>query len=223
MPDQVPFSDAELMTNTESRCPCVLLLDISGSMQGSPIAELNAGLVQFKDELMADPLSVKRVEVAIVTFGEEVSVAQEFTSPDALTSPTLRASGPTPMGEAINKGLDILQERKDRYNANGITMYRPWVFLITDGGPTDLWKPAAERVKQGEDGKKFSFFGVGVEGANFEILKQICKKEPLKLKGTRFRELFVWLSRSLKSVSSSKVGDAVPLTNPTTPDGWATV
>ena len=64
MPDQVPFSDTDLMTNTESRCPCVLLLDISGSMKGEPIANLNAGLVQFKDELMADPLSAKRVEVA---------------------------------------------------------------------------------------------------------------------------------------------------------------
>lgn len=223
MADQVPFSDTDLMTNTESRCPCVLVLDISGSMQGQPIAELNEGLIQFKDELMSDSLSVKRVEIAIVTFGEAVAVAQEFTSPDSFTTPTLRASGPTPMGEAITKGLELLQERKDKYRASGISMYRPWVFLITDGGPTDQWKPAAELVRVGEDGKKFSFFGVGVEGANFEILKQICKREPLRLKGTRFRDLFVWLSRSLKSVSSSKVGEEVPLTNPKSPDGWATV
>ena len=223
MPDQVPFSDIELMTNTEPRCPCVLLLDISSSMKGQPITELNSGLIQFKDELSADALAVKRVEVAIVTFGDGVVVAQDFISPDTFQPPTLAASGPTPMGEVINKGIDILQDRKTMYRDNGINSYRPWVFLITDGGPTDAWQPAADRVKEGESGKKFSFFGVGVEGANMEILKQICTRDPLKLKGLNFRELFVWLSRSLKSVSSSRVGDAVPLNNPTAPDGWAAV
>lgn len=223
MSDQVPFTDVALMTNTEPRCPCVLLLDISSSMQGQPIAELNAGLIQFKDDLSADSLAVKRIEVAIVTFGEVVSVALDFTPPDLFTPPTLLAAGTTPMGAAINKGLDLLQERKTMYREHGINGYRPWIFLITDGGPTDEWKTAAERVKEGESGKKFSFFGVGVEGANFDILKQICVREPLKIKGLNFRELFVWLSRSLKSVSSSRVGDAVPLSNPNTPDGWAAV
>jgi uncharacterized protein YegL len=223
MPEQVPFSNVDLMTNTEPRCPCVLLLDTSGSMKGQPIADLNAGLIQFKDELSADALATKRVELSIITFGEEVTLVQEFASPDSFTPPTLIASGPTPMGEAINKGLDTLQDRKEVYRQAGINCYRPWVFLITDGGPTDNWKPAANRVKEGDAGKKFSFFGIAVEGANVDILKEICTRAPLKLKETRFRELFVWLSRSLKSVSSSRVGDAVPLTNPATPDGWASV
>lgn len=223
MPEQIPFSNPEFVTNTEPRCPCILLLDVSGSMQGQPISELNAGLIQFKDEISADALAVKRVEVAIVAFGDTVTVPIDFTSPDTFTPPTLTAGGPTPMGEAINKALDMLQERKTMYRDHGIQSYRPWIFLVTDGGPTDQWQPAASRIKEGEVGKKFSFFSVAVEGANLEILKQLGTREPLKLKGLSFGELFVWLSRSLKSVSSSRVDDKVPLSNPTAPDGWATV
>lgn len=78
-------------------------------------------------------------------------------------------------------------------------------------------------VKAGEEKKSFSFFSVGVEDADFEKLKELSSREPLKLKGMRFRDLFKWLSASQNSVSRSQPGDAVPLENPTTPTGWATV
>ncbi|CDM60026.1 MULTISPECIES: vWA domain-containing protein [Rhizobium] len=220
--EQQPFEGAEFVDNPEPRCPCLLLLDVSGSMNGRPIKELNDGLVQFKDELFADSLAAKRVEVGLVTFGP-VTVVNDFQGVQNWYVPDLQSQGDTPMGSAIEQGLQLVRDRKNQYRQNGISYYRPWVFLITDGGPTDSWQNAASLVKAGEAEKAFSFFAVGVEGANMEVLSQICTRAPLALKSLRFRDLFCWLSSSLSSVSQSNPGDAVPLSNPATPDGWASI
>ncbi len=123
------------------------------------------------------------------------------------------------MGAAIEYALDFLENRKQTYKDNGIFYYRPWVFLITDKEPSDYWQSAAQKLREAQG--PLSFFAVAVIGADINILKQISppQRPPVTLNGLDFRELFVWLSASVKRVSSGKVGQAVALP----PMGWGQI
>ncbi len=219
--EQQPFAAAEFAENPEPRCPCVLLLDTSGSMQGDSIDELNRGLQAFREELYNDSLSMKRVEIAVITFGP-VSVMQEFTTADNLRPVRLEAAGDTPLGAAIGRGLTLLKQRKEILRSNGIKLFRPWIFLLTDGAPTDRWQHLPPIIRAGEENKSFSFFALGVKDADFTVLKQIAVREPMRLEGVRFKEFFLWLSASLKNVSRSNPGDKVSIPD-YKPYGWADV
>ena len=197
----------EFVDNPENRCPVLLLVDTSASMEGAPLAALNAGLAAFKYDVEQDELAALRVELALITFGQDVTVVQEFIPVDAFTPRQFEASGKTPLGDALIQAMDLLEARKAIYRQNGVQYYRPWVFLITDGAPTDgeLWQDAARRMRQLEAENRLSFFVIAVEGADMEILSHIAPlgRPPMALQDLRFEELFRWLSASVRRVSST--------------------
>jgi uncharacterized protein YegL len=250
------FDQAEFAENPEPRCPVVLVLDTSGSMQGKAIVEMNEGLRAFAAAIQADRLASLRVEVAVIAFGGKVRALdvrggennenkemapfnpfglairpkvnevpfdahQAFVTADQFQPPALDANGETPLGEAISRALALLRDRKEVYKQNGLDYFRPWIFAITDGRPTDRgWEAVAEQVRQEEARKGVIFYGVGVEGADLEVLSRFSASRPaLKLRGLAFNELFNWLSKSLSAIAHSRPGEQAPLP----PVGWGTV
>ena len=219
----MPVGMPEFVENPSNRCPVILLLDTSGSMSGQPIEQLNRGLSAFLEDVRKDEQASLSVELAVVKFGGSPKLLNNFQTVDEFEPPYLDADGLTPMGEAIDYALDLLETRKENYKENGIQYYRPWVFLITDGAPNNdsPWQRAANRVEQAEAQKRLLFFTVAVEGANMEILKQIAPPErpPVWLNGLDFRSLFLWLSSSMKTISGQKVGETLELP----PVGWGKI
>ena len=207
------YDDVSLDTmNPAPRCPVVLLLDTSSSMYGAPINELNAGLKQFIQETADDEAAGMSVELEVITFDSSANVAMPFTPiSDVDRNPApLVASGCTSMGAALRMAKRDLQQRRQLYCNNGISSYRPWVVLMTDGGPNDDWEQAAREMRElGEKGK-IQYIGIEIgNDADHSTMCRILPAEPgpVKLQGLRFKQFFRWLTDSLRSVSASAVSD----------------
>jgi uncharacterized protein YegL len=189
-------------------------------MVGNPIGKLNAAVASLPDEMKSDRLAVKRVEIAIVSF-PPVRTVQPFATADAFVPPTLVANGRTPLGGAVSHALRLIEDRKAEYRAQHLEWFRPWLFLVTDGEPDeeDDWRSAAAAVREAEASKKVTFFSVGVPGANLDVLAQFSVRRPRQLVDLRFREMFVWLTRSLqmRSQSAAHTGGNPDMAVPTAP------
>jgi uncharacterized protein YegL len=207
--------------NPQPRCPVLLLLDVSGSMFGQPIAELNLALGEFGEALRSDQLASLRVEILPVTFGGIVQEGQ-FITADNFLAPMLSAEGETPMGAAVLRALELLRERKELYKRAGVDYFRPWMIILTDGVPTDsgVWEMAADQLRLEEQRKGVIVYPVAVGNADVRTLARFSdERPPIRLHGLAFREMFQWLSKSLSVVSHSRPGEQIPLP----PVGWGQV
>ena len=203
-----PFDlDKTIAVDFEPRCPIMLLLDVSNSMEGEPHAQLQAGLQAFANYLQEDSLSKRRVEVGVITFGDTYLEAYDFVQAMDWAPPEITLRGTTPMGEAIRAGLQAVEARVQHYIDEGRTYYRPWMFLITDGAPTDEWLSAAEKIKEAETQQRINFYAVGVNEADMDILNSLSRRSAKKLAGLSFGNLFRWVSQGLIAVSHSGTGD----------------
>lgn len=217
MSDDFNLDAVEFAENPEPRCPCVLLLDTSGSMEGAPLEALREGLRAFKNDLVRDSLAARRVEVAVMTFDDNVNLVQNFVTVDRFDPPDFTAGGHTCMATAVLEALELVKSRKELYRNNGIAYYRPWIFLITDGEPDEpesLIAEAASRIRLEEQENKVIFFAVGVESANMERLTQLVCRAPVKLNGLNFVDMFVWLSRSMETAAQTGFDAQIALPEP---------
>lgn len=209
----------DLVENPTPRVPICLCLDISGSMTGAPIQELNEGVSRLFASLQEDTMASYSAEVCIVTFGrcQEARCLYPFTSiADSSDVPTLEASGMTPMGEGVNLAIDLLEQRKGEYRSKGVDYYQPWLVLMTDGtsngDPQELLR-AVHRTQDLVNARKLTVFPIGIgRDADMRQLADFSpKRAPLRLQGLKFKEFFEWLSRSVSRTSQSSPGEIVPL------------
>ena len=206
----------ESAENYEQKCLCVLVLDVSGSMRGEPIAELNQGLKDFYQEISDDPTKKQRLEIALIEFNSTVRQTVDPALVDNFTMPELEANGSTAMVDAVNAAIDLVADRKAWYKETNQNYYRPWIILMTDGEPDsdqDI-TTLAQRIQDDTTQKRYAFMPIGVDGANMKILEQIKGNiPPMKLKGTKFSDFFNWLSASMGVVVTAEEGQKVDLTD----------
>lgn len=209
----------------ERHVPAVLLVDTSGSMAGASIDELNRGLVEFGEALAEDSLAFGRTEVCVISFNSSVHTEIGFRPASGYQAPILSAGGLTSLNEAIEVGLDAIESRKTEYRNQGVSYYRPWLFVLTDGVPTDIDKEAyvKYRLRQYITDKKVVYMPMGIgAGADTNKLQEYYPEDTkakivLKANASSFKEAFVWLSQSLSVVSQSDPNISNQVNLPPTP------
>src|SRR3954471_2081878 len=160
MNEDLRIRQEDLLTNPTNRVAIGLCLDVSDSMSGAPIEELNTGVQLFFDALRADPVAKASAEVAIVAFAEFAGVKLDFQGVDRVSSvPILRTKSElglsTNLGGGATLTIDLLEQRKSEYRAAGVDYFQPFFVLMTDGRPTtNEHLAAAKQVVELEEARK---------------------------------------------------------------------
>jgi uncharacterized protein YegL len=184
------------------RLPVYLFLDTSESMAGPAVEAVAQGVGTLVKELRTNPLALETAYLSVITFSREAKQVVPLTELMSFQVPPLRVRP----GTALGAGLRLLTEclRRDvQKTMEGIKGdYKPLVFLLTDGQPTDQWEPAADVVKQA---KLANIYAIGCgPDIDTEVLYHITDKVLLmpNLTPEAIRKFFVWLSASVQTVST---------------------
>jgi len=202
--------------NKDQKCPVVLVLDTSGSMDGQPIEELNKALISLRDEILGDPVLSQRLEVGIVCFDDDARVEKpiDLLSPES-SMPTLAPGGTTNVVSGMNLAMEIIEERKAFYKSNQEPYYRPYIVLFTDGAPTNTAEEIEEldqRIQQLSDNKKFVFIPFGVAGADMQLLAKLAAQssdQRLANKAVAYQMTGVEKFGDIFSFVSASIGAAI--------------
>jgi uncharacterized protein YegL len=208
--------------NYERKCPCLLVLDVSTSMDGppgapppTPIQELNSGLLSFQEAVQRDTVALSRIEISIITFSTTVRVIQTPAAADEIEMPTLATEGSTKLVDGVREALRLAEARKEWYKAKGLDYYRPYIILITDGEPDPNQDVVglAREIREKVDSKGCVFWAFGTQNARMDILTQISHPSapPQKFSDARFTEFFKWLSSSFTKIVKSREGTKIDL------------
>ncbi|MCB9078363.1 MAG: VWA domain-containing protein [Anaerolineaceae bacterium] len=188
------------------RLPIYLLLDTSGSMAGAPIQAVNQGVNLLYNELMNDPSAIETVHIAVITFDSQAKMVMPLTELTQFNPPNLNAGGTTSLGAALHLLGSSLDRDIVSNSSNRKGDYKPLVFLMTDGMPTDNWEHQADAIKNRTKQKVATIIALGCGGGvETSTLKRITEVVLMMDSVTpdQITQFFKWVSQSVSTASVS--------------------
>jgi uncharacterized protein YegL len=185
------------------RLPVYLLLDCSSSMTGQPIEQVRQGLRALLDDLSTEPMAVETVYLSVITFNSTAQQVIPLTELMQFKEPQIQASGATALGAALQLLTDCLAKEVHQNTANQKGDWKPLVFLMTDGMPTDAWEVAADTLKQQKIANLIAFAaGPGADVNNLKKITDIVLKSD-ELSPGALKAFFQWMSQSILRTGKS--------------------
>ncbi len=214
------------MSDFIRRLPVYLLLDCSGSMIGEPIEAVRQGVKALLSELKGDPQALETAYLSVITFDSDARQVIPLTELMQFQEPEIKASGATAMGKALNVLIACVNNEVRKSSETQKGDWRPLVFLLTDGAPTDVetFRQAAQNLKNMKAANIVAC-AAGAQ-ADTSFLKQITENVLMMntLSAGDMARFFAWVSGSIKMSSKSldaKPGAAIELPPP--PQGFVVV
>lgn len=185
------------------RLPVYLLLDCSGSMSGEPIEAVRQGMKTLLGELKSDPQALETVFLSVITFDSAARQVVPLTELILVKEPQLQATGTTALGAALKLLSERIKNEVRQTTAEQKGDWRPLIFMMTDGEPTDDWEAAADAIKSARPGN-FIACAAGA-GANEAVLKRVTEivVRLNDLEPDALKQFFKWVSASVTTTSQN--------------------
>ncbi len=208
------------------RLPVYLVLDCSESMAGPAIEEVARGVETLVSTLRANPQALETAYLSVITFSHYAKQVTPLTDIVSFQPPKLAVRTGTALGAALTLLQACMQREIVQTSPTAKGDYKPLVFLLTDGQPTDDWEPAADALRAANRPRIANIYAIGcgpdVDHGVLRRVTDIVLNMP-ELSTEAFRKAFVWLSASVQSASVRFYeGDRqAPLDMPRLPEGLA--
>ena len=205
------FDPKKFTTPTAKPLPVILLLDVSGSMSGSKINNLNKAVEDMLATFAQEEKMETEILVSVITFGGKVELRVPYTKASQVQWQELQADGGTPMGTTLKMSKAMIEDK----GTTPSRAYRPTVILVSDGQPTDDWeKPLESFISEGRS-SKCDRMAMAIGGdADETVLKRFIKGTPHELfyaeNAGQLHEFFQRVTMSVTMRTQSKNPNEVP-------------